>query len=70
MKKFIKDLGSELEECPFCKKYNLKYACYMSGGVIECEDCGAMGPEVLVDPSSDDIIADAIKSWNDRKGKP
>ena len=23
MKKFIKDLADELEECPFCKRYNL-----------------------------------------------
>ena len=66
MKKLIEDLAEELEECPFCKKYNLGHAIYMSGGVIECKDCGAMGPEV--DPDYD--IDKAIEIWNDRKGKP
>lgn len=65
MKKFIKDLADKLDECPFCKGHNLDHAIYMSGGVIECKDCGSIGPEV--DPDYD--IEKAIKAWNNRKGK-
>ena len=65
MKKFIKDLGEEAEECPFCKGYNLSHNIYMSAGCIECLNCGCIGPESTPDY---DIEA-AVKVWNDRTAK-
>jgi hypothetical protein len=48
MKKLVKGLSKELEACPFCRKHNLIHTIYMSGGQIECQDCGAMGPELTL----------------------
>lgn len=66
MKKLIKRLNRELEECPFCKQYNLGHSIDGCGGFIECDSCNATGP--FVEPYHD--IDKAIEAWNDRLGKP
>ena len=57
---------SKLKPCPFCGGSNIKSENYSSQIVMECNDCGGMGPdaELAADPHCD--IEAAEEAWNKR----
>lgn len=52
--------GEDLNQCPFCGSTYLGMAESTINPAIECNDCGAIGPET-------DTEAEARDKWNGRK---
>ena len=66
--KTFKPEGSiTLLSCPFCDSIRLECSIYMSSGVVECNDCDAVGP--TSDDEGNGDFEDAILVWNNRVWK-
>ncbi len=62
------DAGEPVLCCPFCDGTSVEISWVgldLSDGVsIECQDCGARGSIALGDREKNELILDAITSWN------
>lgn len=66
----------EKKPCPFCNSSDLDIANFGPGAAVECLNCEAQGPKVIIDSEEQDdkhnIEAEeetAVEMWNERVAK-